>query len=230
MNIPITLNRLTKTFQAGGTENQVLKDITLKLISSESTAIVGTSGSGKSTLLSIIGTLDRPTNGSFFLGERDVLKMKAGELSEVRFNDIGFIFQQFHLVTSLTVLENVLSPLLMRKVEFNKKERAISLLERVGLKDHFHKLPSQLSGGQQQRVAIARALINHPAWILADEPTGNLDTGTGDTILSLLLELKEETGCGLIIVTHDLELAKKMDRQIEIQDGEILSEERRTTV
>ena len=156
--------------------------------------------------------------------------MKAGELSEVRFNDIGFIFQQFHLVTSLTVLENVLSPLLMRKVDFNKKERAISLLERVGLKDHFHKLPSQLSGGQQQRVAIARALINHPAWILADEPTGNLDTGAGDTILSLLLELKEETGCGLIIVTHDMELAKKMDRQIEIQDGEILPEERRTTV
>lgn len=230
MNIPITLEKLTKTFQAGGTENQVLKDITLKLISSESTAIVGTSGSGKSTLLSIIGTLDRPTNGSFFLGKRDVLKMKAGELSEVRFNDIGFIFQQFHLVTSLTVLENVLSPLLMRKVDFNKKERAISLLERVGLKDHFHKLPSQLSGGQQQRVAIARALINHPAWILADEPTGNLDTGAGDTILSLLLELKEETGCGLIIVTHDLELAMKMDRQIEIQDGEILSEERRATV
>ena len=230
MNIPITIEKLTKTFQASGTENQVLKDITLKLISRESTAIVGTSGSGKSTLLSIIGTLDRPTNGSFFLGERDVLKMKAGELSEVRFNDIGFIFQQFHLVTSLTVLENVLSPLLMRKVEFNKKERAISLLERVGLKDHFHKLPSQLSGGQQQRVAIARALINHPAWILADEPTGNLDTGTGDTILSLLLELKKETGCGLVIVTHDLELAKKMDRQIEIQDGEILSEERRTTV
>jgi len=156
--------------------------------------------------------------------------MKAGELSEVRFNDIGFIFQQFHLVTSLTVLENVLSPLLMRKVDFNKKERAISLLERVGLKDHFHKLPSQLSGGQQQRVAIARALINHPAWILADEPTGNLDTGTGETILSLLLELKEEKGCGLIIVTHDMELAKKMERQIQIQDGEILSDERRSTI
>lgn len=230
MNIPITLDRLTKTFQAGGTNNHVLKDITLKLISVESTAIVGTSGSGKSTLLSIIGTLDRPTNGSFFLGERDVSRMKAKELSEVRFNDIGFIFQQYHLIASLTVLENVLSPLLMRKVDFNKKERAVSLLERVGLKDHLHKLPSQLSGGQQQRVAIARALINHPAWILADEPTGNLDTGTGETILSLLLELKEEKGCGLIIVTHDMELAKKMDRQIQIQDGEILSDERRTTV
>lgn len=230
MNVPITLDRLTKTFQAGGTKNHVLKDITLELLSGESTAIVGTSGSGKSTLLSIIGTLDRPTNGSFFLGERDVSRMKAGELSEVRFNDIGFIFQQYHLVASLTVLENVLSPLLMRKVDFNKKERAGSLLERVGLKDHLHKLPSQLSGGQQQRVAIARALINHPAWILADEPTGNLDTGTGETILSLLLELKEETGCGLIIVTHDMQLAKKMDRQIQIQDGEIISDERRTTV
>lgn len=230
MNIPITLDSLTKTFQAGGTKNQVLKDITLKLLSGESTAIVGTSGSGKSTLLSIIGTLDRPTNGSFFLGERDVSKMTAGELSEVRFNDIGFVFQQYHLVASLTVLENVLSPLLMRKVDFNKKERAVSLLERVGLKDHLHKLPSQLSGGQQQRVAIARALINHPVWVLADEPTGNLDTGTGETILSLLLELKEETGCGLIIVTHDMELAKKMDRQIQIQDGEILTDERRTTV
>jgi putative ABC transport system ATP-binding protein/lipoprotein-releasing system ATP-binding protein len=230
MNIPITLDRLTKTFQAGGTINQVLKDVTLKLISDESTAIVGTSGSGKSTLLSIIGTLDRPTNGSFFLGERDVSRMKAGELSEVRFNDIGFIFQQYYLISSLTVLENVLSPLLMRKVDFNKKERAISLLERVGLKDHLHKLPSQLSGGQQQRVAIARALINQPAWILADEPTGNLDTGTGETIFSLLLELKKETGCGLIIVTHEMELAKKMDRQIHIQDGEILSDEWRTTV
>lgn len=230
MNIPITLDRLTKTFQAGGTKNLVLKDITLKLLPGVSTAIVGTSGSGKSTLLSIIGTLDRPTNGSFFLGERDVSRMKAGELSEVRFNDIGFIFQQYHLVASLTVLENVLSPLLMRKVDFNKKERAVSLLERVGLKDHIHKLPSQLSGGQQQRVAIARALINHPAWILADEPTGNLDTGTGETILSLLLELKEETGCGLIIVTHDMQLAKKMDRQIQIQDGEVIADERRTTV
>ncbi|WP_075617960.1 ABC transporter ATP-binding protein [Paenisporosarcina indica] len=230
MSIPITLDRLSKTFQTGGTKNQVLKDITLKLRSGESIAIVGTSGSGKSTLLSIIGTLDRPTSGSFFLGERDVSRMKTGELSEVRFNDIGFIFQQYHLVASLTVLENVLSPLLMRKVDFNKKERAVSLLERVGLKDHLHKLPSQLSGGQQQRVAIARALINHPAWILADEPTGNLDTGTGETILSLLLELNEEAGCGLIIVTHDMQLAKKMDRQIQIQDGEIISDERRTTV
>lgn len=230
MNIPITLDRLTKTFQVGGTKNLVLKDITLKLLPGVSTAIVGTSGSGKSTLLSIIGTLDRPTNGSFFLGERDVSRMKAVELSEVRFNDIGFIFQQYHLVTSLTVLENVLSPLLMRKVDFNKKERAVSLLERVGLKNHLHKLPSQLSGGEQQRVAISRALINQPAWILADEPTGNLDTGTGETILSLLLELKEEKGCGLIIVTHDMELAKKMERQIQIQDGEILSDKRRSTI
>lgn len=227
MSIPITLERLSKSFQAGRTGNQVLKDITLKFTSDESTAIVGTSGSGKSTLLSIIGTLDRQTNGTFFLGERDVSKMKAGELSEVRFNDMGFIFQQYHLVSSLTVLENVLSPLMMRKVEFNKKERAVSLLERVGLKDHLHKLPSQLSGGQQQRVAIARALINQPAWILADEPTGNLDSATGETILALLLELKEESDCGLIIVTHDTELAQKMERQILIQDGEILTDERR---
>lgn len=227
MSIPITLDRLSKSFQTGESENQVLKDITLNFTSDESTAIVGTSGSGKSTLLSIIGTLDRQTNGTFFLGERDVSKMKAGELSEVRFNDMGFIFQQYHLVGSLTVLENVLSPLMMRKVKFNKKERAVSLLERVGLKDHLHKLPSQLSGGQQQRVAIARALINQPAWILADEPTGNLDSATGETILALLLELKEESGCGLIIVTHDMELAQKMERQILIQDGEILTDERR---
>lgn len=227
MSIPITLDRLSKSFQTGESENQVLKDITLNFTSDESTAIVGTSGSGKSTLLSIIGTLDRQSNGTFFLGERDVSKMKAGELSEVRFNDMGFIFQQYHLVGSLTVLENVLSPLMMRKVEFNKKERAVSLLERVGLKDHLHKLPSQLSGGQQQRVAIARALINQPAWILADEPTGNLDSATGETILALLLELKEESGCGLIIVTHDMELAQKMERQILIQDGEILTDERR---
>ncbi|RLQ92766.1 ABC transporter ATP-binding protein [Planomicrobium sp. Y74] len=227
MSIPITLDRLSKSFQAGRTENQVLKDITLKFTSDESTAIVGTSGSGKSTLLSIIGILDRQTDGLFFLGERNVSKMKAGELSEVRFNDMGFIFQQYHLVCSLTVLENVLSPLMMRKVEFNKKERAVSLLERVGLKDHLHKLPSQLSGGQQQRVAVARALINQPAWILADEPTGNLDSAAGETILALLLELKEESGCGLIIVTHDMQLAQKMERQILIQDGEILTDERR---
>ncbi len=227
MSIPISLEKLTKNFQVGGIENQVLKNITLNFTSDESTAIVGTSGSGKSTLLSIIGTLDRQTNGSFFLGERDVSKMKAGELSEVRFNDMGFIFQQYHLVGSLTVLENVLSPLMMRKVEYNKKERAVSLLERVGLKEHLHKLPSQLSGGQQQRVAIARALINQPAWILADEPTGNLDSTTGETILALLLELKEESGCGLIIVTHDMELAQKMERQILIQDGEIQTDERR---
>lgn len=227
MSIPITLDRLSKSFQTGGAENKVLKDITLNFTSDESTAIVGTSGSGKSTLLSIIGTLDRQTNGTFFLGERDVSKMKAGELSDVRFNDMGFIFQQYHLVGSLTVLENVLSPLMMRKVGFDKKERAVSLLERVGLKEHLHKLPSQLSGGQQQRVAIARALINQPAWILADEPTGNLDSATGETILALLLELKEESGCGLIIVTHDMELARKMERQILIQDGEIQTDKRR---
>lgn len=229
MSIPITLDRLSKSFQTGETENQVLKDITLKFASDESVAIVGASGSGKSTLLSIIGTLDKQTNGSFYLGERDVSKMKAGELSEVRFNDMGFIFQQYHLVGSLTVLENVLSPLLMRKVGFDKKERAVSLLGRVGLKEHLHKLPSQISGGQQQRVAIARALINQPTWILADEPTGNLDSTTGETILAMLMELKEESGCGLIIVTHDMELAKKMERQILIQDGEILTDERRPT-
>jgi ABC-type lipoprotein export system ATPase subunit len=223
----IKLLNISKSFRTLHTQINILNNINITLLQKEITAIVGPSGSGKSTLLSIIGTLDVPTGGTLLIGNKNVSKMKATQLANIRFSDMGFIFQQFHLVSSLTVLENVLSPLFMRKVGFNKQERAVSLLKRVGLQNHIRKLPSQLSGGQMQRVAIARALINKPKWILADEPTGNLDSETSNMIIDLLKEIHEEENCGVVMVTHDPYIARNCDRILKLQDGEIISDERR---
>ncbi|WHX24559.1 ABC transporter ATP-binding protein [Virgibacillus halodenitrificans] len=230
MNDEIILSNIGKTFNNVDKDNSILKNINIKLEKKDITAIVGTSGSGKSTLLSIIGTLDQPTEGSVHFNETNISNLKPNKLSNIRFNEIGFIFQQYHLIGSLTVLENVLSPLLMRKVNYYPKERALFLLSRVGLRGHIDKLPSQLSGGQQQRVAIARALINNPTWILADEPTGNLDTETSESVMELLMDLRSETKSGIVIVTHDLELTNNADRVLKISDGQIVSDERRTRV
>ncbi|RLQ94212.1 ABC transporter ATP-binding protein [Falsibacillus albus] len=224
MEHSIQCMEVEKQFTGDGITTNALHQVNLKLKKGEFVAVVGPSGSGKSTLLSLLGTLDRPTNGEILYGEQSVSKMKVNEIADFRFENIGFIFQQFHLLPTLTALENVMVPLFSRRVPYNKKERALQLLEQVGLKDKLNSLPSQLSGGQQQRVAIARALIHEPHWLLADEPTGNLDSETGEVIFQLVSQLNKEKGCGVIFVTHDPLLAGRADRIIEMKDGEIISD------
>jgi ABC-type lipoprotein export system ATPase subunit len=215
---------VNKVFEGDGVRTYALHDIYLNLKEGEFVSIVGPSGSGKSTLLSLLGALDTPTAGTIKYGGRSINKLSAKELADFRFENIGFIFQQFHLLPTLTSLENVMSPLFSRKVSYNKKERAETMLAQVGLKDKLHSLPSQLSGGQQQRVAIARALVHEPHWLLADEPTGNLDTDTGERIFEMLMRFNKEKGCGLIFVTHDTKLAERADRMIEMRNGKILND------
>lgn len=221
----IVCSGLSKIFQGDGTETIALDDVNISFHKGEFTAIMGPSGSGKSTLLSLLGTLDKPTKGKITYDYEEVLKKRLKDIADFRFNEIGFIFQQFHLLPSLTSLENVLTPLFSRKVPYNKVERAKEVLAQVGLSDKLDSLPSQLSGGQQQRVAIARAIIHKPSWLLADEPTGNLDTETGEQIFNLLKELNEEEGCGVIFVTHDPGLAAKAGRVITMKDGRVVADE-----
>lgn len=218
--------QLGKSFIGDGIETHALSDINLILDSGDFISIIGPSGSGKSTLLSLIGTLDRPTSGTLSYGDQAIHQLKSKELSDFRFENVGFIFQQFHLIPTLTALENVMAPLFGRKVTYDKKERTLSLLEKVGLADKAGSLPSQLSGGQQQRVAVARALVHEPKWLLADEPTGNLDTETGEIIFNLLRSLNEEKGCGVLFVTHDPAMAERADRKIEMRDGLIIEDRR----
>lgn len=222
MSSQIRLENINKSFIGEGIVTKALESINLTLHKGELISIVGSSGSGKSTLLSLIGTLDKPTEGSIYFDDINVSSLKGNKLADFRFQNIGFIFQQFHLLPTLTALENVATPLFGRKVSFNKNKKAKELLEQVGLADKINSLPSQLSGGQQQRVAIARALINEPSWLLADEPTGNLDSKTGQKIFDLINELKNNTKCGVLFVTHDPRLAQKADRIIEMQDGHIV--------
>jgi len=215
------LENVTKEFKGNGITTAALHSISLKILHNQITAIMGSSGSGKSTLLSLLGALDKPSNGSIYYGNEQLDKYKNKQLSTFRYKEIGFVFQQFHLLPTLTAVENVLSPSFPHKNDPSKKQKALDLLNRVGLGDKIHSLPSQLSGGQQQRVAIARALINSPSWILADEPTGNLDTKSSENIMELLKEIQEENHCGVIIVTHDQEVAKIADEIIEVQDGKV---------
>lgn len=224
MTSTITCKDLVKAYEGDGVKTNAVRNINLTLKKGEFTAIVGPSGSGKSTLLSLIGTLDRPTSGHIIYDGEEIANMKKKAVADFRFEHIGFVFQQFHLLPTLTALENVLSPLFARKVSYNKTERAKEVLEQVGLADKMNALPSQLSGGEQQRVAIARALVHEPDWLLADEPTGNLDTETGDRIVQLIQELNQEKGCGILLVTHDNELAAKADNIIEMKDGSVISE------
>ncbi|WP_290776789.1 ABC transporter ATP-binding protein [Exiguobacterium sp. UBA5002] len=216
--------QMAKSFAGDGVETQALQDIDVTLEAGDFISIIGPSGSGKSTLLSLIGTLDRPTSGELHYDGKPINKLNSKELSDFRFENIGFIFQQFHLIPTLTALENVMAPLFGRKVPYDKKERAEQLLAQVGLADKAGSLPSQLSGGQQQRVAVARALVHEPKWLLADEPTGNLDTDTGEIIFNLLRSLNEEKGCGVLFVTHDPALAERANRTIEMRDGVIIED------
>lgn len=230
MNNKITCRKLTKVFKGDGIETYAIKEVNLSFQEQDFISIIGPSGSGKSTLLSIIGTLDIPSSGEILYGDQQIHKMNNKEMADFRFENIGFIFQQFHLIPTMTTLENVMSPLFGRKVSYNKKERAIQVLEQVGLKEKMNFLPSQLSGGQQQRVAIARALVHQPKWLLADEPTGNLDTETGEMVYELLASLNKSKQCGVILVTHDPNLADRANTKLEMRDGEIVSVSQRQLV
>ncbi|WP_034769874.1 ABC transporter ATP-binding protein [Exiguobacterium artemiae] len=226
----ILVKDVSHTFNQVGLQSEVLKALTCQFSASDITALVGPSGSGKSTFLSLIGSLDRPTSGQIDYDGQDITKWKNRQLSKFRAQEIGFVFQQFHLLPALTVKENLLVPLLKQKTDFNKEDRIAEILEKVGLTAKQDALPAQLSGGQQQRVAIARALINRPRWILADEPTGNLDSVNGEMIFQLLLDLHQEEQCGILFVTHDLALAERADRILFMQDGQIVEDRRKQTV
>lgn len=223
MNL-ISLENVSKDYLGDGVKTKALSDISVEFTKGEFISIIGPSGSGKSTLLSIIGTLDKQTSGQVLFEHKSISNLKSDELADIRFHNIGFVFQQFHLLPTLTAIENVMIPLFNRKVNFNKVERAKELLNIVGLEDKVNSFPSQLSGGQQQPVAIARALVADPDWILADEPTGNLDTETGKNIFELLLELNKTKKCGVIVVTHDSKIVEKTGRVIEMKDGYIIKD------
>jgi len=200
-----------------------LKNINLKIEQGEFASIIGPSGSGKSTLMHIIGLLDLPTSGSIFIDNRDVSKLNDNELSSLRNTFVGFVFQQFNLINKLTVMENILIPTIYTRatLTYNPIEKARYLLKRFGLETKEKSFPNKISGGQQQRVAIARALIMNPKLILADEPTGNLDSKSGAEILKLLHELHDNEKMTIVVVTHDPNIAKQTNRKIEIMDGEI---------
>ena len=220
----IDLRNINKTYRNGDQELKVLKNINLTVEEGEFVAIMGPSGSGKSTLMNIIGMLDRPSTGEYFLENEDVANLGDKKLAKVRNNQIGFVFQQFFLLSKLNALQNVELPLIYAGVpQGSRKNLAKQYLEKVDLGTRMTHLPSELSGGQKQRVAIARALVNNPSIILADEPTGALDTKTGEQIMELLTELNAE-GKTIIMVTHEPEIAAYAKRQIVIRDGVISSD------
>lgn len=225
MKTLIRLENLQKAYPTSAGTVYALRDITLCVREGEFLAVVGQSGSGKSTLMNILGCLDTPTSGRYWLGEEDVSRLSDDEQSSIRGRTIGFVFQGFHLIPSLNALENVELPLLYRGMDREERRRlAVESLEQVGLGNRLHHRPGEMSGGQQQRVAIARAIAAKPPVILADEPTGNLDSRSGREVMALLHALHRE-GHTVILITHDPAIASEADRQICIHDGEVLSDE-----
>ncbi|MCB2214144.1 ABC transporter ATP-binding protein [bacterium] len=224
----IQVENLTKVYQMGEVEVHALRGVSFTVQRGEVLAIMGPSGSGKSTLMNMIGCLDVPTSGEYFLEGEEVSTLDEDQLALVRNQKIGFVFQKFNLLPRATALANVELPLRYAGENGNRKELAREALEAVGLGDRITHQPNELSGGQQQRVAIARALVNKPAIILADEPTGNLDSVSGDEIMNLLLDLNRNSGTTLLIVTHDPEAAKVAERIIHLRDGQIEGEEVRS--
>jgi putative ABC transport system ATP-binding protein len=223
----LRLAGIEKAYKTPGRTVPVLKDLSLEIEAGDLCAIVGPSGSGKSTLLNIIGLLDRPDRGQVFLDGQAATFTNAAEAARLRNRLIGFVFQSFQLLPRLTAWENVALPLLYRNVpRAERRPRALAMLERVGLADRAEHHPNQLSGGQSQRVALARALVSDPRLLLADEPTGNLDSVTASEVLALLWSLSQDFGVTIIIVTHDRDLAMACDRRIEIRDGQIIADTR----
>ena len=215
----LEIEHVYKDYIQGKMSVHILKDISLSVEEGEYLAIMGPSGSGKTTLMNIIGCLDKPTSGSYHLNGKDVLTYSDNELSDTRLYNIGFVFQSFHLLPKQTALENVYLPLIYAGISKKERiERATEALERVGLGDRLHFKPTQLSGGQQQRVAIARAIVNHPTILLADEPTGALDSSSGEQVMELFQKLNDE-GITIIMITHDAEIASHAKRQAIIRDG-----------
>ena len=220
----INIENLNKIYKTGSVEVHALKNVNIEIKHGEFIAIMGHSGSGKSTLMNIIGCLDRPTSGKYFLEGVEIDKQSADELSLIRNKKIGFVFQSFNLIPRTNILRNVELPMIYAKVSAKqRREKALELLEKVGLQDRVNHLPNELSGGQKQRVAIARALANNPPIIFADEPTGNLDTNSSEEIMKIFRKLNNE-GNSIIVVTHEHEVAKYADRIIVFKDGSIIED------
>jgi putative ABC transport system ATP-binding protein len=224
MSDVIKFQDLVKNYQIGTIEVNALRSVSLKIKKNDYIAIMGPSGSGKSTLMNIIGCLDTPTSGSYFLSGHDVSKMTDDQQAEIRNNEIGFVFQTFNLLPRYTALENVILPLIYSGLSKQERtERAIVALENVGLADRMNHKPNELSGGQRQRVAVARALVNNPSLILADEPTGNLDTKTSVDIMNLFAEIHQK-GNTIVLVTHEEDIARHAHRIVRLRDGHIESD------
>ena len=221
----IKLENVWKIYQLGKVELTVLKEINLEINRGSFVSIIGPSGSGKSTLLNIIGCLDIPTKGKIFLDGQDIQKLSEDELAKIRGKKIGFVFQQFNLLPNLTAIENVVLPMVFQKIPEEKRfGRAKKLLEMVGLGERIFHKPAELSGGEQQRVAIARALANNPEMLITDEPTGNLDSKSGEMIMEILKELYQKGERTIIVVTHDLQIASFSKEIVHIKDGQIVSD------
>lgn len=225
MDTILDIRNLSKTYQGGGHTLTVLHDINFSVEKGSTVSIVGPSGSGKTTLLGLCAGLDRSSEGSVELNHVKLDPLSEDERAQLRNRYVGFIFQNFQLLTTLTALENVMVPLELRG-EKNARSRSVTLLEKVGLGDRLHHYPAQLSGGEQQRVSLARAFANNPKILFADEPTGNLDAETSEKVVQLLFELNREAGTTLIIVTHNLELAASTQRVIKLRGGRVVSDER----
>jgi putative ABC transport system ATP-binding protein len=220
----IEANDLTKVYKMGEVEVHALRGASLKVERGEVVSIMGPSGSGKSTIMNMLGCLDRPTSGTYILDGEEVATLNDDQLADIRNRKVGFVFQSFNLLSRASSVFNVELPLRYAGISEGRKARARAALDLVGLGDRMDHRPAELSGGQQQRVAIARAIINEPAIIMADEPTGNLDSTVGSEIMDLLLGLNHQKGTTLIIVTHDPEIAKMTDRVINILDGKVVEE------
>jgi len=224
----ISVRNLVKTYVVGDIEVHALRGVSLDVEPGEFLAVTGPSGSGKSTFMHILGCLDRPTSGQYFLGDKDVSRMSKNDLARVRNHQIGFVFQGFNLLSRTTAIENVELPLLYNGSSpkgSERKRRALEVLNLVGLGERTHHYPNQLSGGQQQRVAIARALINNPSILLADEPTGNLDTRTSVEVMEVFQRLNVERGITVLLITHEHDIAEYGTRAVSFRDGHIVKDE-----